>query len=223
MKKIAALLALVLCLMTAATAMADPTPVSGKYDKYAASENGYYVKLQELEGNINDDIGSSVRPDSVIPGFIEYLKDKLGTDNFKVMYYDAEAYAQDDRPLNVGTYFDNDNNPNVDSVTVEFDSAFFGGDQIKKILVVYHDGRRNGVRGVREYEVTNNTTSVKVKFNHMTPIAFAWIPEETPVAAPLEAPDMPSTGDDGNLAMLFVLLGVSVAALGAMKLRRREN
>jgi len=59
---------------------------------------------------------------------------------------------------------------------------------------------------------------VQMTFNHLSPVMIAWT--EAPVSAPL---DVPETGDSSSLPGLFLLLGMSVAAMGAMKLRRREN
>ena len=222
MKKIAMLLALVMC-MTAATAMAEPTLVKGKYGDYPAEESGYYVKLQSLEGHINDDIDlHSVIPDDVAPRMIESIKGLLGTDDFKVMYYDAEAYDSNDENIGIGNKYEKK------QLNVVFDSDFFDGDTIEKIVAVRHSFGRD----VYPYSVENNKTSAEITFDHLTPIAIAWIPAAEPpvvvppVAAPLLPPaaaDMPSTGDSSSLPGMFILLGMSMAAFAAMKLRRRED
>ena len=217
MKKMTVLLALVLCLLLAATAMAETKVNPVETTVPAVSNNGgtdYAVKISALTEAILGAFQSS-RPEDITGSLKEFAEKKLGTDDFKYMLVDARGLQNGDR-INV---------PQVDGIrylTADFASSFFGGDKIKQIVAGFYNYGNYFVQGY-DCDLAADGMSVNVKFDHLTPVIFAWIPDNTPVAAPLQAPDMPSTGDSSSLPGLFILLGMSIAAMGAMKLRRREN
>lgn len=203
MKKIAALLALALCLMVAGTAMAQTEVTISATTIPASGSDGNEYMIR-----INPE-GSSLPEEDII----KYIRSKFGNAEFKFMRFDAIALKDGDQvyvPTEVG------------SLTKEFDASFFYEDGIQQFIAFYYSYTDGKIHDYAAGPIAGGK-KVKVEFNHLTPVVFAWVPGIPPVAAPLEAPDMPSTGDSSSLPGLFILLGMSVAAMGAMKLRRREN
>jgi len=157
----------------------------------------------------------------------------------KYMFFDAEAEVwatckesgTDKEPIdhwhaiNVPDRTDSHNHLVwADSAMGTVDYSYFDG-PLTGIKMIYSDYNIRSVDG--EYVLFQNTEEVPIKltnagvqmtFNHLSPVMIAWT--EAPVSAPL---DVPETGDSSSLPGLFILLGMSVAAMGAMKLRRREN
>lgn len=224
MKKIAALLALVLCLMAAGTAMAA-TKVEPKETIVPATSYGsdstFHVWIRPLTDGLLGEFSSSA-PDVItgdLKSYIEsYAKEHWNTDDFKYMLADARALEGDydpDNPSGAKTSIPQDDG--VSMLTVRLYSDVFGGDKMRDFVSAFYNGNE-----CERYNsaLAKNGESVDIDFHHLTPVVFAWIPDNTPVAAPL---DVPQTGDSSSLPGLFILLGMSVAAMGAMKLRRREN
>jgi len=206
MKRMAVLLALVLCLMMAAAAMAE-TKVQVQATQIPATKNNnnngnYYIKIGAQESFPSD------------TEIVAYIRQCLNSNQFKYTCFGASAYENQQYV---------DITQDEDSLTVEFDASFFHEDSIQKMIAFYYTHGDPKFIDYPEPSIVDDGKKVKVTFNHLTPVVFAWVPGVPPVAAPLEAPDMPSTGDSSSLPGLFVLLGMSMAALGAMKLRRREN
>lgn len=247
MKKIAALLALVICLLAAVPAMAMRTNmvrVALQHDwrqllpaeEIANTEgNGVHRRLRvELLPLEKQDLHPVETPDldDTENALLAAAENALNPRNGETMYY-AIMNAQAQIKSENGDDWKNTNIPAQEGdehqykqlgATIPFDLfGFDSNDRIAAFVASANDPEQwNDVKTASCYDRVNSK-GAGMLFPHLTPMIFAWVPQEGPVAAPLEAPDMPSTGDNGNLAMLFVLLGVSVAALSAMKLRRREN
>ena len=275
MKKIAALLALVLCVMMATTAMAERSehpdgtfyePATAKNPNYAtkegASDGGEHNSASDIGSILNqfqsvfkpaseqmleDDVEPETTPYSDYENDPNKRKQKLYNDVQQAMsqalssYFtedelvqkvflicEAEAFVKMQDGENSWHYMqvgsDTDRRVWADRVTGTISYDHFGG-QVKKVKALYADVNiaQGGVLQIKidDAGATITDDGVEVSFDHLSPVMIAWTLE--PVAAPLEAPDMPSTGDSSSLPGLFILLGLSIAAMGAMKLRRREN
>ena len=219
MKKIAMLLALMLCVMMAGTAMAAESIDARETEVPADGSDGrtYTLRIAPYRtyyAFLTDEFRNDIK---------EHIKKTFGSENYKYMYFDAWS-------LDEGEEIEVPHR--VDKLTKEFDASFFGERGIEQFMAFYYNGSK-----VEDYEagkladyttaVVDGKKKVRVVFDHLTPVVFAWIPGEPEygpaVAAPLQAPDMPNTGDNSSLPGLFILLGMSAAAFGAMKMRRREN
>lgn len=219
MKKIAMLLALMLCVMMAGTAMAADNIYARETEVPADGSNGrtYTLRISPYEtyyAFLTNEFSDDIK---------KHIKETFGSENYKYMYFDAWSLDEDgiiEVPRDVA------------ELTKEFDASFFGERGIEQFMAFYYSGNTSedykpGKLADYTTAVVDGKKKVRVVFNHLTPVVFAWIPGEPEygpaVAAPLQAPDMPSTGDSSSLPGLFILLGMSIAAMGAMKLRRREN
>jgi len=296
MKKIAALLALVICLLAAVPAMAMRTnmvrislhpgwrqllPEEG----IANTEgNGIHKRLRvELTPLEKSDLHPGTTPDldDTENALLAAAKNALNPGNGETMYYSImNAQAQIEK---VNDYWEDTNIPDQEGdehqyqrlgATIPFNLfdqySFDSNDRIAAFVASTDEPTKwENVKTASCYDRVNSE-GAGMLYPHLTPMIFAWVPQEDPTAKPLDPPqndpdpddppqdepkpddppqdepkpddppqsepepaatpiptdaaeNLPATGDDGNLAMLFVLLGVSVAALGAMKLRRREN
>ena len=249
MKKSAALLALVICLLAAVPAMAMRTnmmrvalhpgwsqllPAEGIAN---TEDNGVHRRLRvELLPLEKSDLHPGTTPDldDTEDALLAAAENALNPRNGETMYYaimnaqaQIEEKADDWKDTNIPAQTGDDHQYKQLGATIPFDQfdqySFDSNDRIAAFVASTDNDREwKNVTTASCYDRVNSK-GAGMLFAHLTPMIFAWVPQEGPVAAPLEAPDMPSTGDDGNLAMLFVLLGASVAALSAMKLSRREN
>lgn len=246
MKKIAALLALVICLLAAVPAMAMRTNmvrVALQHDwrqllsaeELANTEgNGVHRRLRvELLPLGQQDIRPGETPDlddNTKDALLTAAENALNPRNGETMYYaimNAQAQIKSENgdnweDTNIPAQTGDDHQYQSLETTIPFDLFGFDSNDRIAAFVASTDNNEENVTTEKCYD-RMKSEGAGMLFPHLTPMIFAWVPQEGPAAAPLEAPDMPSTGDNGNLAMLFVLLGVSVAALSAMKLRRREN
>lgn len=251
MKKIAMLLALLLCLMTAATAMADftiPADVEGFGHKYYYRDEEFAddYQLSFSSGDsawFKEDWGTDILFDSDEPQGMQeaQLAQMLKEEMLKAMeaYFDGEFnYALYDVEAKVmdlyGEYWSMDVPERSDgrsglwasSATGTVGNEHFGG-AVDKVVALYatFSGDNNPptltIQPVKSAKIVND--GVEMTFDHLSPVMIAWT--NKPVAAPLQPPveGLPQTGDSSSLPGLFILLGMSLAAFGAMKLRRREN
>ena len=151
----------------------------------------------------------------------------------KYMYFDVECeayvetYGEEMEWQDMGVPTHKDGCVWAASLTGTADYSLFGG-KPKKVKAVYsaftlskENNSGEFSANVNGVDLVETNAGLQMTFKHLSPVMIAWT--EYPAAAQLEAPDMPSTGDSSSLPGLFILLGLSIAAMGAMKLRRREN
>jgi len=161
--------------------------------------------------------------------YAEISKNFAGIE-FKYMFYDVEATTQmtiegggdEWYPMDVPKR--NKSNQSgvwAESVTGTLGYKYFGG-AVDQVVAYYAEfetpvhSNNLKIEKVKSVEIVND--GVKMTFNHLSPVMIAWTNKA--VAAPV---NVPQTGDSSSLPGLFILLGMSVAAFGVMKLRRREN
>lgn len=251
MKKLAMMLVLALCLMTAATAMADFTIRAdvkgfGHNSSYNEEElaNDYQLSFSSGDSTwFKEDWGTDILSYSDEPQgmqeaqLAQMLKEEMlkameayFDGEFNYALYDVEAkvmYGRDNEYWSMDVPKRRDDRPGLwaSSATGTVGNEHFGG-AVDKVVALYATFSGYGnpptltIQPVESAKIVDG--GVEMTFTHLSPVMIAWT--NKPIAAPLQPPveGLPQTGDNSSLPGLFILLGMSVAAFGAMKLRR-EN